>query len=177
MGLEWLALLLFYLLEPKHFNGQYAISYFGSLPVTKPIYIICYLGAAITFWLFANYHFKNHFRTPIGWFAFSMLAMVAIALWPYEPSEIFSIIVHNSLAFASFGAFWIGMILVAKHSDSQNFRLATYLGVLVSVLLMLGFVLAPINSYWHLGLEASSWFICQVWIIWISIRAFSKQQI
>lgn len=174
MGFEWSALLLFYLLAPEYFSGQYPISYFATLPQTQFIFTLCYLGAAFSFWIFANHHLKKHYQTPIKIFAVSMLAFVGLAVFPYNPAEAFSARVHIILAQLTFVSFYVGMILMARLSDEKRFRFITYATVLLSTALMAGFILGPKNSPFILFFEATSWLVCQLWIIWISWRAFNK---
>ncbi len=174
MGFEWSALLLFYLIAPTYFVGEFPISYFAVLPQTHIIFTLWYLGAAVSFWIFASYHLKKHFRVPVKIFAVSMLTFVGLALWPYNPDEVVSSIVHNIFAQTSFATFYIGMILMARLSEDKHFRTITYLAVTLSAVLMVGFMLSPRRSGTILPFELSSWFVCQLWIIWISVRAFKK---
>lgn len=174
MGFEWLALTLYYLRAPVYFSGEYPVSYFATLPETRIIFSICYLGAAVCFWIFVNHHLKNHYKTPLKIFAYSMVTFAAVALIPYNPDSALSLLVHNVLVQSSFVAFWLGMFLLGKHSQDRRFKIISYAATLLSFGLMLGFVLVPEASRLTLFFELSSWLVCQLWIIWLSIRAYKK---
>lgn len=55
-GIEWSALLLYYLKQPVYFGSQYPISYYATLPETRWIFTGCYVFAAVCFWIFARYY-------------------------------------------------------------------------------------------------------------------------
>jgi hypothetical protein len=64
ISFEWLAVLLFYLLQPSAFDGEHPISYFAALPQTQAIFSICYTIAAISFWVFTKYHLRKYYAIP-----------------------------------------------------------------------------------------------------------------
>ena len=175
-ALEWFALLFFYLLEPQLFTGEHPLSYFATLPETRIVFSLCYLGAAVSFWVFANYHLKGLYRTPIIVFAFSMLAFAALALYSYDPTNVTSTTIHIILAQASFGSFLLGMALMAWRSDDIRFKKVTYAAVILSAALLAAFVLQPNTSRLVLILEVGGWFRFQLWTIWISRHAYLKIQ-
>ena len=174
MGLEWFALIFFILREPYYFSGRYPISYFAALPTTQWVFSLCYFGAAICFWLFSTYHLKKHFVTPIKTFSVSMLLFSGLALYPYNPSNPISSTVHNWLAILSLGLFYLGMLFLAKYSSDQKFRLITSFSVVISMGLMIGFATIPRDSALILPFETSAWFVCQLWIVWISYLAYKR---
>ena len=49
VGIEWFALLFYYLKAPAYFNGKYMVSYFATLDKTRLVFSICYTLA--TFFL------------------------------------------------------------------------------------------------------------------------------
>jgi hypothetical protein len=175
-ALEWFALLFFYIQEPQFFTGEHPLSYFATLPETKIIFSLCYLGAAISFWLFANRHLKGLFRTPIKVFAFSMLAFAGLALFPYDPVNTISATIHIILAQASFGSFVLGMGLMAWQSDDIHFKRVTYLAVIISVMLLITLIIQSNTSRFVLILEVGAWLMFQLWTIWISRHAYQRMR-
>lgn len=174
MGLEWFALLFFYLREPTYFTGQYPISHFASLPSTQLVFSLCYVLAAISFWIYAKYHLKNHFETPMTTFALSMLAFAAVALVPYDPSNLASSTVHALLVTVSWLLFFVGMVIMAAQSTDKGFSMVTLAAVALSVLLMAIFIFMPPTSPLLLAFEAGSWLVCQLWIIWLSVLTLRR---
>lgn len=175
-ALEWLALLFFYLREPQFFTGQHALSYFATLPETRIVFSLCYLGAAVSFWLFASYHLKNFYRTPVRVFALSMLAFAGLALYPYEPSSTISAVIHTIFAQSSFGLFLLGMVLMAWHSDDARFKVVTYVAIALSAILLIAYLFQPDTSRLLLVFEVGAWLMFQLWTIWISRHAYLKAQ-
>jgi hypothetical protein len=174
VGFEWLAMAYFYLREPAYFSGQYPISYFASLPSTSFAFSGLYLLAAISFWLFANHYLKAFHKTPILVFAVSMTTFAALALFPYNPNIFASALIHNILAMMAWGFFIVGMVLMALQSDDRFFSRVTSYAIALSILLMMSFVLLQKGTI-IMFLEAGSWFVCQVWTIWLSYRTYKKE--
>ncbi len=175
-GLEWLALLFFYFREPQFFTGEHPLSYFATLPETKIVFSLCYLGAAISFWIFANHHLRDVYHTPIKVFAFSMFAFAGLALYPYDPTSSTSTTFHIILAQTTFGSFLAGMALMARYSEDARFKKMTYIAVILSTALLIALIFQPAASRFVLLLEAGAWFMFQLWTIWISRHAYVKMQ-
>ena len=173
-ALEWFALLFFYLQEPQLFTGEHPLSYFATLPETKAVFSICYLGAAISFWIFANHHLRTLYYIPIKVFAFSMFAFACLALYPYNPGNAVSNTMHIVLAQASFASFLLGMALMARHAYDIRFKVVTYIAVAISAVLLTALIFQPHTSRLILILEVGAWFMFQVWTIWISRHAYLK---
>jgi hypothetical protein len=169
---EWFALLFFYLREPVYFTGEHPISYFATLPQTRIVFTVFYLIAAVSFWIFAKHHLQKHYQVPVKIFAFSMISFAGLALFPYDPANTMSTVIHNILAQSSFCSFLLGMYLMAKKSRSKRLRIITIFAVILSALLMISFIITPKDSHLVLGLEAGSWLVFQLWIIWVSYRSY-----
>lgn len=172
MTFEWLALLIFLFEYPQYFGRQYPISYYATLPHTHWIFSLCYLIAAVCFWVFAQFHLKNHLGVPIKTFAFSMFCFATTALIPYVPSESASSFLHYTFTALAFSTFIVAIFLVAK-GEQRPHREISYAAGILSAILLAALVLLPKDSAFIFTLEAGSWFICQLWIIWISFRGES----
>lgn len=66
------------------------------------------------------------------------------------------------------------MYLMARKSDDRRFKIITILAVILSALLMASFIIIPKDSHLVLGLEADSWLVFQLWIIWVSYRSYKN---
>jgi hypothetical protein len=84
VSVEWLAIILFYLLRPDQFNGQNPISYFAYYPQTQLVFSVCLTIAAVSFWIFSTWHLPKYYNTPVRLFALSMLGYAALALTPFD---------------------------------------------------------------------------------------------
>jgi hypothetical protein len=174
VGMEWSALVFFYLRQPMDFTGALPISHFATLPQTRIVFTCFYLVAALSFWLFASRHLSKVYQTPLKLFAFSMLGFAAMAITPFNPADPLSNGLHTLFSHSSFVAFLVGMYLMAKNNEDRRFHGATVAAVVLSAMLMILFRFAPHGSYWLLFFEAGAWFICQLWIIWVSVLAHKR---
>jgi hypothetical protein len=166
---EWLALALFYLSQPTAFNGNLPISYFATLPQTRIIFTLCYVVAAISFWIFATFHLSKLYRTPLRIFAFSMLGFAAMAITPFNPDNTVSNVLHTLFTQSSFFAFLIGMYIMARSNEGKRFHYITILAATFSGVLLILFRFAPPGSHLILPFEAGAWLVCQLWIVWVSL--------
>jgi hypothetical protein len=172
---EWLAVLLFFILKPAYFNGEYPISYFASLPETRIIFSVCLTIAATTFWVFTQYHLNRYYIVPVRLFAASMLGYAVLALTPFNPNDPISDVIHRILALFFLVTFLAGIYLMGKHNIGSNVRRMSYLAVGLSSLVTVLFLITPKNSQFVLLLEAMSAFIGQLWVIWISFHSFKAE--
>src|SRR5258706_6802494 len=113
IGVEWLALLLYYITLPSYFGGQYPISYYASLPQTKFIFTICYTLAGIFFWIFVRHHLHKLYRAPVKIIGLSMILFVGMALVPYNPDNATSDLIHRTFAWSSGALFIAGLYIMA----------------------------------------------------------------
>lgn len=171
VAFEWLALLIYFLRYPSYFGSQYPISYYATLPGTRIAFSVCYLLAAASFYLFIQYHLRNYFPTPTRTFVISMVCFVGTALIPYNPSNFISTATHVALSILTFITFILGIFLMARGGDELTKSVSIAAGI-ASGTLLASFMLAPKESHSIFALEAGSWFVCQLWILWISYRAF-----
>jgi len=172
--IEWAALLIYYFQAPEYFGGKYPISYYASLPQTHWVFAVFYTLAAINFWIFAKHHLTKLYRTPLRIFAWSMILFASMALFPFNPNDLTSTVIHSILAYSMGIAFLIGMYLLAKGTDDKHILRVTVMAITLNTLLTLAFVLAPKDSDLIFKLEAGSWFVCQLWIVWISYQAYQR---
>jgi len=171
VSFEWVALLVYYLSYPSYFGRQYPISYYATLPGTRIAFSLCYLAAALSFYLFAQHHLRKHIRTPTKTFAFSMACFGGTALVPYYPTNIVSSVLHITLSVLTFGTFILGVFLMARSDDKPTKSVSIAAGIFSGALLIL-LLIAPKGSHYIFALEAGSWFVCQLWILWVSYRAY-----
>jgi hypothetical protein len=174
--IEWSALLIYYLTVPSYFGGKYPISYYASLPQTHLVFSVCYTLAALSFWIFTKHHLTKHYRTPLKIFGWSMILFAGMALFPYDPNSLISTIVHSALAYSMGIAFLVGMYLLAKSADDRHLLKVTVMAIILNTILTLAFVVAPKDSNLIFFFEAGSWFVCQLWIVWISYYIYQKSK-
>jgi hypothetical protein len=176
VAVEWLALLLFYVIEPGEFRGENAISYFASLPQTKLVFSVCITLAAIFFWVFARYHLSRYYVTPVGIFTASMIGYGALALTPYDPSVFSSEVIHRVLAMFFSITFVLGIYLMSrKNRDSQVGAVSRFVAG-ISTVTLATFVAVSFtrgNSA-VLPLEVFVGVLGQLWIVWISLHSFKS---
>jgi hypothetical protein len=169
---EWLAFLLFFLLRPDMFNGQYPISYFAAQPETRIIFSVCLTIAATSFWVFTRFHLNKHYVTPVRLFTASMIGYAALALLPFDPTNSFSDLIHRLLAMFFSLTFLGGIFIMGKNNKALGIQTMSYLTAALSVAVMIVFLLTPKDSPHVMLLEALSAFVGQVWVVWISFHAF-----
>jgi hypothetical protein len=112
VGVEWSALVLYYLRMPGYFGGQYPISYFATLPQTHVIFATCYVLAAICCWIFTKHHLGKHFRVPTNVFGVSLGLFAAMALFPVD--------FDNSLIFTVHSMFAYGEAVAGSSAESSD---------------------------------------------------------
>lgn len=172
IGFEWLAFALFYVLRPSEFSGDTPISYFASFPETRLVFAICLTIAAASFWIFTAFHLPKFYTVPVRMFAASMLGYAALALTPFDPNNATSDIVHRILALFFSLTFLAGIYIMGRKNDDPKLRLASFLTVLLSGVMLALFFAVPKDSQLVLLLEVISAFVGQVWIVWISFYSF-----
>lgn len=171
VAVEWSALLVYYLKMPVYFGGKYPISYFASVPETRWAFTICYVLAAICFWIFVKHHLAKYYRIPLRIFGVSLALFAGVGLFPYDPSDPTSSIVHSFLALSSGLLFITGMLLIAKYTNDKVLSTITLLSAAVSFGFTVIFLFLPKDSDFIFLLEAGSWLVLQLWTIWITLHA------
>lgn len=169
---EWSALLYFYLVRPQDFDGRHTISYFSSLPETRVIFAVCYVLAALSFWLYSTYHLNKHLKTPTKIFALSMICFAAVALVPFDPYDQTSELVHKALALLFSAAFILGIIFIAKNNPHKHLRWVSGFCVGLSALFLAFFMNTSPGSPWLMVFEAGSGVSCQLWMVWVSLHTY-----
>ncbi len=177
VSFEWLSLLLFYIIQPAAFDGHYPVSYFASLPQTQVIFSVCYFVAASSFWVFTRYHLKNYYHVPVRLFTISMLGFGGMALVPFNPDDLISLLVHNTLA-QIFSLTYLAGILITglrKHNDNEV-RLVSVATVALSLMLLIVFLTLPHDSPMLMLSEILSGLVGELWIIFITFHSFKKSK-
>lgn len=175
VAVEWSALIIYYLKMPLYFGGKYPISYFATLPETKWAFSICYVVAALCFWIFAKHHLAKYYRIPLKIFGISMILFAVTGLFPYNPNDTTSIVTHSVLALSSGLLFLTGMYLLAKNANDKILSRITLLAIVLSFGLTVAFLLSPSDSILIFTFEAGSWLILQLWMIWISFYTHRRK--
>lgn len=171
---EWLALLLYYVQMPAYFGGKYPISYFATLPQTRPVFNICYTLAGLFFWIFIRHHLHKFYRAPIKIFVLSMILFVGLALTPFNPDNSISNLIHSTLGWSSSLFFTVGMYLLAQNANNKSVYRATMIAIIVSLVFMVAFANVPKDSHLIFAFEAGSWFVWQIWVLWISYYSYKR---
>jgi hypothetical protein len=164
---EWIALSLFYFLQPQYFDGLHSISFFATLPQTRLIFAACYTIAAINFWLFFRTHISRRYKTPIGVLAISLISFAAVAILPYNPMNSLSSFIHISLFLTSSVTFMYVMYDISTTEKGLSFRFISKTMFALSVITFLAYIMLS-KSYLTMPLEAGWWLVLQIWVIWIS---------
>lgn len=175
VSFEWLALLIYYVQYPSYFGNKYPISYYATLTGTRLAFSVCYLIAAVSFWVFATYHLRQRLQTPVKTFAFSMACFAGTALVPYNPVNFASSLAHITFATLTFLSFTVGIFLMARCDDRPT-RMVSLVAATISAVLLVLLIITPKGSNLVFPFEEGSWFVCQLWIIWISFRVFRHPQ-
>jgi hypothetical protein len=175
--IEWAALLFYYLQLPLYFGGSHPISYFATVPQTRATFSICYTLAGIAFWIFAKHHLNKHFDMPLRVFGISMIFFIGMALFPFNPSSLASLLIHSSLTYSCAGLFLAGMYLTAKRSNDERLFRVTIAAIILNILLSIAFATAPAASNLVFSFEAGSWLVVQLWIIWLSFYLHNKKSV
>jgi len=168
VSVEWLALLLYYSKMPAYFGGEYPISYFAYLPQTRLVFNICYTLAGIFFWIFIRYHLHKHYPTPLKILGLSMLFFIGLALFPFDPNNRTSDLIHSLLGMISALLFVIGFYFMARKVKDRLVYRGTITMIIMSLTLFIAFIVSPKNSSLNFIFEAGSWLIIQIWVLWIT---------
>lgn len=168
VAVEWSALLIYYLKMPLQFGGQHPISYFATIPETRWAFTICYLLAAISFWIFVRHYLAKYYRIPLKVFGVSLFFFACVGLFPYNPTDPVSATVHTIFALLSGLLFVIGMFLIAMRTKDKLLANITTASYLASTVLTAAFLLIPKDSNLVFSLEAGSWLVLQLWTIWLT---------
>lgn len=176
IAVEWSSLLLYYLRTPLYFGGAHPISYFATLPETRLVFTICYVFAALCFWIFVRYHLTKYYRTPLKIFGVSLFLFAAVGLFPYDPNDLVSQVTHTFLAVSSGLLFLGGMYMLARHAkDTLLFRV-TMVAVILSVCFNIALFLSPPDSQMIFAFETAGWLMMQLWVIWISFHIYKQKR-
>ena len=176
VAIEWLSVLGFYISNPANFSGQYPLSYFATIPQTRPIFSICYALAAISFWIFVKYHLSKHYQTPTKIFAASMLGFATVAIVPFSFDDPVSSTIHNLSTLFFTVTFIAGMYLMSRSNSDTRVKLTSGALAAVSTIFIALFWFIQKDSNYVLLFEAGSGLTCQLWMIWISFHAFKKSR-
>jgi len=168
VGVEWLALLFYYIKMPAFFGGSYPISYFASFPQTRFVFNICYTLAGIFFWIFVRHHLHKYYRAPVRIFTLSMILFVGLAIVPFDPKNSISSLIHDTLGWSSGILFTISMYVIGKNSHNKLIHRVSLIAIVLSVFFITAFATAPKDSHLIFAFEAGSWLIWQIWVLWIS---------
>jgi hypothetical protein len=171
---EWLALLLYYIQMPAYFGGKYPISYFATLPQTRPIFNICYTLAGLFFWIFIRHHLHKFYRAPIKIFGLSMILFVGLAVTPFNPDNHLSNLIHSTLGWSSSLFFTVGMYLLARNANNKSVYRATMIAIIVSLVLIVAFANVSKDSHLIFAFESGSWLVWQIWVLWISYYSYKN---
>src|SRR5258708_1058279 len=173
VGVEWLALLFYYIQMPAYFGGSYPISYFASLPQTRLVFNICYTLAGIFFWIFVRHHLHKYYRAPIRIFTLSMMLFVGLPLVPFNPNNSMSTLIQDTLGWSSGILFTVSMYFIGRNSHSKLVHRVSLITVVLSVFFITAFTTAPKDSHLIFAFEAGSWLVWQIWVLWISYYSFN----
>lgn len=169
VAIEWSALLMYYLRMPLYFGGMYPISYFATLPETRWVFTLCYVLAALSFWIFAKHYLAKYYRVPLRIFAVSLVLFAGVGLFPYDPHNFVSDTIHSGLVLLSGMLFLVGMLRIALHAKDNSIFTVTMTAAALSFILACSFLLTPKDGPFVFPLEAASWLVLQLWTIWISV--------
>ncbi|HEX8965156.1 MAG TPA: hypothetical protein VF820_01850 [Patescibacteria group bacterium] len=171
---EWLALLFYYTKMPAYVGGHYPISYFAYLPQTRLVFNICYTLAGIFFWIFIKYHLHKHYPVPLKILGISMLFFIGLALFPFNPNNPTSDLIHSTLGMISAILLIIGLYIMAHKVKDRVVYRGTMIMLIGSLILFVGFLVTPKQSNLIFVYEAGSWLILQLWVFWISFYSLKN---
>lgn len=174
---EWSALFLYYVVNPIYFGHQYPISYFATLPVTKWVFTVGYVLAALCFWVFVKHYLRRHYAVPLGVFGISLSLFACTGIFPFDFSDALSLCVHSILAASAGLLFLLGMYLFARKASDRRVYFVTNMSVIMSLIFSILFILQPQTSPYVFLFEVSSWLALQLWTIWISFYTYRKNGI
>jgi hypothetical protein len=175
VAVEWSALLIYYLKMPLYFGGKYPISYFATLPETKWAFSICYVLAAICCWIFTKHHLAKFYQVSLRIFGVSLVLFAATGLFPYDPNNVVSLVVHTSMALSGGLLFLGGMYLLAKHANDKVLFRVTIAAIVLSLGLIIALFLSPPDSHLIFTFEEGSWLMLQLWMIWVSLYVHKRK--
>ena len=170
---EWTALFLFYINAPVNYYGlpPLNLSYFATLPETRYIFATSLSIAAISFWVFVKWHLSKKLETPIELFTLSMFAYLILACTPFDPTNAFSHNLHKVIAFVFTVTFIWGMFLLGKNNAHTALRTFSYLTASLATFLSITMFALTDQSLFFM-LELLVGFICQIWIIGVTLYTF-----
>jgi hypothetical protein len=161
---------------PLYFGGKYPISYYATLPQTHWVFSVSYTFAAIFFWIFTKHHLTKYYHVPVRTFGVSLLLFAGTGLFPYDPNNLVSLIIHSFLALSSGLVFVLGMYLMAKAAKNTLIFRVTMTAILLSLSLTAAYLLSPHDSHLIFAFESGSWLMLQLWTIWISFHAYNEDR-
>ena len=168
--------MFYYLKQPLYFGGKYPISYFATLPETRWVFSLCYVLAAISFWIFTKHHLNRHYVVPTKTFGISLMLFAGTGLVPVDFNNTLSLAVHSALALSSGLLFLAGMYLMAKKSDDPKLFKGTITAIILSFGLTLAFLASPKGSHLIFSFEVGSWLMLQLWTIWVTLHIRSSER-
>ncbi len=169
VGVEWLALILYYVLLPEYFGREYPISQYATLEQTKYVFRVCYLFAGIFFWVFTRFHLSQVCLTPSRAFYASIGLFIAMVLTPYDPSSTLSTNVHNGIGIVAGVLFLMSSYHMSIATKDKLVKRVTLFTIVSSFVLLVAFFISHKSSPYVFVLEAGSWFVWQIWVLWISV--------
>lgn len=177
VAVEWSSLLIYYLKMPLYFGSKYPISYFATLPQTRLVFSICYVIAAICCWIFVKHHLGKYYRTPLKIFGVSLSLFAVMGLFPYDPSDAVSQVIHTSLAVSCGLLFFAGMYMLARHAKDNHLFKITIVAIILGLSFNLALFLSPPDSQLIFAFEASGWLMIQLWLIWLSFHTHRRKRL
>ena len=176
VGLEWLAVGLFYTFYPNSFRGDHPISYYATLPATRAIFTIFFTLAALSFLVYIHGHLARQLETPVKLFTLSMISFIAVAMVPYNPNESTSVIIHKLLAYIFALTFILGIGLTAWRAENRKLQMFSLAVVVIGIVLCLVMALFQDSPYF-LFFELTVGLLGQAWIIGVSLLTINQPQI
>lgn len=177
VAVEWSALIIYYLKAPLYLDGRHPISFFATLDETRWAFAVCYVLAAIFYWIFTKHHLAKYYQMPLKIFGISLLLFAATGLFPYDPENAVSLIIHTVTALSSGLLFALGMYLFAKHANDKLLSNVTLTAIVLSASLLSAFIASPAESHFIFAFEAGSWFVIQLWVIWVSFYVHKRKRL
>lgn len=168
VGLVWIALIGFFLLDTSFFLQFRPLSYFATRPNTRSMYTASFVMAAIFLWVFMTFWVRRFLRVPVGLFTISCVAFIGVAAIPFHPEDIRNLVQHENITTLFAAALILGIFFVGYLNKNAALKKLSYLCAGV------GFVASFIvwqsdgSSKLIVFLEIFNALLAQTWIIWLS---------
>lgn len=173
---EWSALIFFYYNKPNDFTTALPISYFATIPQTRIVFMLLYLLAAGSCWVFFRYYLSKYYPVPYKVFAFSLLCFIGVAFFPFQFTDSVSYDIHLLFAFGTFAAFILGLIYIGKDVADKLVKSASFLTAAICTIFCVLYVFIPKIYALSFFFEVAAWLALQIWIIWITIYTIKKHK-